>query len=783
MATIYIYTYNNYLNREVRRENTLAAYGTPLHVQANVNFNPNDGVNTGLIVGRAGNAYSGAGDYLIVDDDGELSRWFIIDHVRRLKGQWRLTLRRDVLVDFYNEVISSTAYIQRATVPDISPFIYNQEPITVNQIKQRELMLKDSTGVAWLCGFLSRNYEGSDGEVGLNTSGFVPDEEYDSIKDYQYSKYLGDTYYNYSANLLFNYTELSTPGTAAKGHQMTNFENDIILPTTPLLTIGRLEREAMYPDESKSLSDQEWAKETLTDFRLSSEPYFTGGKVVKRGVYEIIVRQNGKIILDKSTRTYYKVNITIKGVTGVYPINYDLEDDDFFTRLTALWPAQHLSPLRSDTYQLQQSSFLITMTLEPTSIASAKVKMPNSVQRLHLKDAPYDMFCVPFGDVTILNTKSDIGRIKLNSLQSLQYIQDLVRQLGPNVYDLQLLPFCPMTGFLFPEDGTIDINNADDKRYTLIYDSDAKATSLLLWATASQGTFNILLDEPLTVENVKISNQCDLYRLVSPNYNGQFEFNLARNGGTVSYFNVDFTYLPFSSYVHVNPQFGGLYGNDFNDVRGLICQGDFSVSYLSDQWANYQIQNKNFNNIFDRQISNMEVNHKYDMQQGAISALASAASTGIAAGAMTGNVGIGMAAGIASAAGGVADLAYSEARYREQRSYAEDVHQMQLENIRAMPYSIAKTTAYSANNKIFPILEYYTCTEDEKQAVANSIRQSGMNVGVVGTIRDYAFNNWSYNGIATRGFIQAQLIELPIDEDYHTSAAIAEELIRGVYYL
>lgn len=782
MATIYIYNYNNYFNREVRMKDTIAAYGTPLHVQNNVNFNPNDGVSTGLTVGRAGNAYSGVGDYLIVDDEGDISRWFIIDHVRRLKGQWRLTLRRDVLVDFYDEVINSTAFIQRATVPDISPFIYNQEPITVNQIKQKELLLKDSTKVAWLCGFLSRNYDGSDGDIALNASQFVADEEYDTIDDYTYKQYIGNSYYRTKANLLFRYLRLGNPN---KNLQWTNFETSDLISEQPKLVIGRLESNAMYADSDKSLAEQTWAKETMSYFRLYSDSYFpTDRTTISSRGRDLLLQQNGKIILDKSAQKYYKVNVNVTNVTEVFPINYDVYNDYLYTKFGELFPAT-TTYIREDTYQLQQLSDVITLSLQEVSAITTKIKMPNTSQRLHLKDAPYDMFCVPFGEVTLINSKGAIGQIKINPSQTMLLVQDLVRQLGANIYDLQLLPFCPMTGFSYTENGELDINTSDSKRYTIVYDEAAAndAVCILLWSTASQGTFNIVLDEPLTVENLKMSNQCDLYRLVSPNYNGQFEFNLAKNGGTVNYFNVDYTYLPYSSYIHVNPQFAGLYGDDFNDIRGLICQGDFSVSYLSDQWANYQIQNKNYNNIFDRQIANMEVNHKYDMQQGAISALAGAAAMGIGAGAMTGNVGVGIAAGIASAAGGVADLAYNEARYKEQRSYAEDVHQMQLENIRAMPYSVAKTTAYSANNKVFPVLEYYTCTDHEKQAVANSIRQSGMTVGVVGTIRDYAFNQWSYSGISTRGFIQAQLIELPINEDYHTSAAIAEELIKGVYYL
>lgn len=110
----------------------------------------------------------------------------------------------------------------------------------------------------------------------------------------------------------------------------------------------------------------------------------------------------------------------------------------------------------------------------------------------------------------------------------------------------------------------------------------------IFWSSSSSGTFDIT-DVTLQTDNLKMSNECDMYRLVSPNFNGQFEFNLSKNGGTVNYFNVDYTYLPYSSYIHINPQFSNLYGQDFDDARGLICQGDFSIMYLSDAWEQYQV--------------------------------------------------------------------------------------------------------------------------------------------------------------------------------------------------
>lgn len=113
---------------------------------------------------------------------------------------------------------------------------------------------------------------------------------------------------------------------------------------------------------------------------------------------------------------------------------------------------------------------------------------------------------------------------------------------------------------------------------------------------------------------LKLDNECNMYRIVSPNYQGEFEFSVAKNNG-VDFFNVDCSYKPHNPYIHVNPNFKGLYGKDFNDGRGLICNGDFSFGMISDAFTNYELQNKNYQAIFNRQIQNMDVMNDIAKQQ------------------------------------------------------------------------------------------------------------------------------------------------------------------------
>ena len=184
--------------------------------------------------------------------------------------------------------------------------------------------------------------------------------------------------------------------------------------------------------------------------------------------------------------------------------------------------------------------------------------------------------------------------------------------------------------------------------------------------------------------------------------------------------------------------------------------------------------------MFNREIQNMQVTHKYQMIQGGIQSIAGVAQ-GAVSGAALGGVGGAIAGGVASLAGGIADQVMNQKLYNEALDYKQDLYGMQLGNIKALPYTLTKTTAFTYNNKIFPILEYYTCTEQEKQAAANKIAYNGMTVGRIGTINDYKNNNWSYGDINSKGYIKGKLIRLETIEDTNYLNEIASEIYKGVF--
>ena len=386
--------------------------------------------------------------------------------------------------------------------------------------------------------------------------------------------------------------------------------------------------------------------------------------------------------------------------------------------------------------------------------------------RPHLNDAPYDMFCMP------CDTYNNLGSKELYMKAATAAMSTLNVGAGAELYDVQLLPFSP----------------ALSTTTTDIKDSASKVIGKMYWATESSFSKTILLDAPIGVENKKIDHICNKYRLVSPNYSGQFEFTAAANNG-ISGFKVDCTYMPLNPYIRVAPLFGGLYGKEFNDARGLICGGDFSLPVVNDAWVAYQQNNKNYQAIFDRQISNMEftndINRKMD-RINAVTGTISGATQGAMAGSMAGPWGAVAGAVVGTAASGIAginDITINESIRQENMSYTKDRFTLSLGNIQAQPYSLSKTTAFTANNKIFPILEYYTCSEREKLAVASQIAQYSMNVGIIGTLKEFLSNSWSYKDIQARKYIRGVFTQIKgINDDFHLLNTINQELSRGIYF-
>ena len=168
---------------------------------------------------------------------------------------------------------------------------------------------------------------------------------------------------------------------------------------------------------------------------------------------------------------------------------------------------------------------------------------------------------------------------------SIDTAMSIAKQQGSKVYDIQLLPYCPVPE-LITADNEITVENT--QQYSLISKSDVTYGIIFNVPVARFNTTLANYNFPKGQTNIerKLNNECDKWRLTSPNYSNYFDFSVEKNNGIQS-FDIDCEYKPFTPYIHINPVFGGLYGYDDNSPRGLVLGGDFSLSKISTQFKSF----------------------------------------------------------------------------------------------------------------------------------------------------------------------------------------------------
>ena len=789
MSTVYLLKYNNYYNRIVKKEDTLGAYLTQdclLDTFENVNFVPADGVDTTLVVKHEGPNP----DYLIVADGNDIeSRWFVVESDIIRGGQYRLTLHRDVIVDSYDLVVNAPCFIEKATLSNNDPFIFNGENMTFNQIKQSETLLKDETQSAWVVGYIPKDAFPDGATV---TGDAILDDSADitvaGIENWEYYQYQ-NTDFN---ALITDYTTTGEVRIKVSSSSATAPLKDVPFGVTKggiayldtitpgagspgySVTVPYNQNDTIYAAEKaiKNGCPQQWNTGVVKASILLSLKNYIGA----HGVVEIsdFTSLNNKIIYDSNTQLYSRVilskeikNESVRINSSTIPNLYTYLDEKITKEVSADGMTFTIEgAANANTYKAEFSYEAYRITLEqiPQQV-TATISKPES--RYHLEDQPYDMFAIPYSDDLEIY-KNGTKLFNANKSIAVNIATQITAATGSaNVYDVQLLPYCPVR-YCILDDGTFDVKTA---KVDYVQDKNKNNIGIILWATTSSFTVNI--NKEIVSSNPKIENLTDKWRLCSPNFNGQFEFSVAMNGG-VDYFNVDCTYKPFNPYIHVNPNFKKMYGQDFNDARGLICAGDFSLPQVTNAWADYQLNNKNYENIFNREIQNLQVQQKAQ-RIGDIASTFGGIFGGAAGGALAG-VGGAVVGGLISAGAGAADIAINEKLRAEAMDYKRDMFGMQMGNIQALPSNITKTTAFTYNNKIFPILEYYTCTDEEKTALTNKLKYNGMTVGRIGKIADYLAN-------ANDQYIKGRIIRIEgVSDDFHYYKAISDEIYKGAFF-
>ena len=790
MQTCYLLNYNNYYNREYKKLYDLNDYLDYMKYSwTNVNFNPGDGITTTIPVN-----YDGEVNYLILTDNtvpgtvGEeviVSRWFIIESKFTRMGQRVLTLRRDILVD-YSSMATATVYAERGYVPNTSSLIYNSEGNSYNQIKKSEKLIKDESESAWLVGYLAPNVFDS-GNVTIQGSNTSVQYDYSfTTLDEMNLAFPGVgliptmLFYNFgSVDLRF----LSL----AEGNQTymwrVDFPNDMInygIESIPAADVTMIIPQANLSEAEGLLSDN-FLKPAVANI-ISDKLVLDYSSVSRELVTKII--NNRDVIARVGTAsggyTYYQLSVgTAQSSIQKHEIRSTTASNTFeyLTNQMSQLDTAGVATGTPDRYFMECIESYFSCYWRNIPVTANTIELKTTTAKVD--SSPYYCFAIPYHSVRVIKGNETIIT---DPRESLLLARNIATQLGSFCYDVQLLPYFPLQSYI-DSMGRIDTTTMPDGTVAVLKSADEVARTFLFWITKPNFSFAV----PDTIaysSEPKIQNETQFCRLNSPNYSASFDFSIAKNKG-VDYWQVDCSYKPYQPYIHVAPNWRGLYGSDFNDARGLICTGDFSIDLMTDKWQEYQIQNKNYNEIFNRQIQSLDLQQSIAKRQeifgavaGSLSGAMSGATTGALAGGLPGAIGGGIAGLGISAVGGVMDIIDNQKLRDDARSSQFDMFNYQLGNVKALPNTLTKVSTYNINNKIYPFYEIYEATPEEIGALRQQLNWRGYNLGIIGQLSDFQVEGKYFKGKLIR-LEEVQDVSLG---DNHLLENYNSELQQGVYW-
>ena len=819
MVNLYFLQYNNYFNRQTKPHRTITNWFLPYQIGSTVGvqlFNYGDGVDTTQVVNTTNwTNENRVPDYCVVENqtDGSRQYWYVTEWKYLRKSQYEATLKRDVLSENYDIITTAPMLIKKGTVASPNdPAMFNTEGQAYNQIKSDEIPLYDATGCPWIVGYVPLNAFATDTEISKDI--YVdPSFTYNTLEDFRsdfpydvnmtsgrtiirrYDRY---PIYNIRANIRYSISgAVCAANVSFNSIGVLTYDINATKERVNIISwdvYGGVGVNGFYSKKGTTLSD------SFTSFR-SDKGYTMTTTEASKLVRDIVNSYSSATLkqIDNSIYNVYPQNeaadATLRSIL-YKSVKIGDKTYNIFPSNKLVWKEQVVP---ASTFQLlstnlnnnilvnknNNNSYIVTLKYYEAgytlveSTQTIKTTMPGKDKIIQLRKDPYAMFCIPYGTVKL--RKDGVDQITTVKDAALIATGITASAGSATVLDIQLLPYCPIREIVVDdEEGVVDYSSLTRAAQVQDIKNEADAViSKMFWCIDNSFSFQIPLK--LNVDDYKIENETTTYRLCSPNYNGLFEFNLAKNGG-LDWIEVNCSYKPQTPYIQLNPNFKKLYGQnattglsagDYNDQRGLICGGDFSLPNVSDAWANYQMQNKNYQNIFDREIQSMEMSNRYQRVSDWMNLVSGTAKAGMAIGSLSNPVAGGVSAAINLGTGTASNIMSDRLR-DEQLNLKKDLFNYNLQNVQALPQSVSKTAAFNINSKYVPFLEKYTCTEEEKNALRDKLRWQGMTVMRTGQIEDYVWSDDTY--------IEAMPLRLTgLGDDTHTAQTIAQELNMGTY--
>lgn len=335
-----------------------------------------------------------------------------------------------MLADFYDSWTQSDCFIEKAILPDSSPFIYNQEQITTNQIKKSEKQLTDKTKIAWICCFVDKAYK-PDKNFEFNVT-ILPDGTTSDITKeswYKYSQTPAQVTTNSNITLT---TKVSGTNLKAR-YEGLNGSYRVVSAGNPVFGI--------YSSDSNNFGI--WLSERKNQFYDSWKQYKSlyVGADDQEGI-DSIGDLKGKIYFDSSTNKYYKLSYEDSEQTVTIVIDSNKAGDNVYTSWNNIINSAPSSYIYSSGNGYWEVSYLLkTRKLVLSEVTQGQYTMTYPETHLDNKDGPFDIFCIPYSNGTTIVTGND--SFTTNKQLAMSIASEIGRNMDSYCYDIQLLPYCP----------------------------------------------------------------------------------------------------------------------------------------------------------------------------------------------------------------------------------------------------------------------------------------------------------------------------------------------------
>lgn len=775
-----------YSNRQLDMRSTLSAYKTAsdgYRTYNHINFNKGDGIQiTQTINYLPTESDDFEADYLIVSSNDVpsdnavsndvISRWYVLESNWNRQKQRILTLRRDIIADTWADVKGDPFYCEKGIVPATDDFIFTPEPLSFNRSLSSIQLLKPESQThlsGYAVAYVSSNYKGGtytqeqvltyptydDLPVALRTMfagqtnvqskydevtiyvsgandklGYCPDGNYRMFKCvvHPISKTAP------SVTLMVDDEPFDAPNPYGS---MLNIESKVCMPyqnpnAILYLTQACTALTGNFPSNATLVHNT--VEQPLTPEQASfnnmiyliqdvSDPHHGGWKVTET-------------YFSYATAYYKQIQYPEAEPQG----NIDIINLMKANSGSALFDVTSGSiPERHSIYYRYAKGYYTT-NASSYSVGEYTITLPNNL----ITTRPYNAFYFEY----------NANNYELAKL--------LPRDIADNLYDIQLIAYKP--------ESTKATTTQIGSRLVTLNWIETFVTNYTCPVNYNPGT---------GPNNIKYHGMTDTMRVVAPDSSASWDFTPVKAGIT-SNFNITVSQdlEPYATQYFITTTLGRMYGgNPQYNSQGLRYQLSCSIPHATSQWASYKTNNVSYQNVFNRQIENAETMHGYDMAEGGLSAITSAAGTAVAGSLV--NPALGIGGGIASGVAGIIDQFLAEGKFQESLDYTKDQYAFNMTNIQSRPNTYSGGSVFQPNNSIFAKIELYEATTDEYDAWSKYETYNAWTLGKITTLNTMKTNATTYSAIST--FVKGYLCRCSLHEDAHFTNELNNELQRGVY--